>query len=68
MEDLFEKNILFVFSDKESSTDLTSDTEKPSIALISLNFNIKIFENALYIVMKNDISIYFKDLREVYIF
>jgi len=68
IKDLLEKNILFVFPNKELPTDLTSDAEKLSIAFISSNLGIKIFKNTLYIVIKNGINIYFKDLYKIHIF
>jgi len=61
-EDLFEKDIFFVFPDKELLTDPISDAEKPPITLIFSNFGIKIPENVLYIVTKNGINVYFGDL------
>ncbi len=64
IEDLLEKDIFSVSPDEELHTDLTSDTEKPPIVFISSNLGIKIFKNALYIVTKNNINIYFGDLYE----
>jgi hypothetical protein len=67
-EDLLEKNILPIPPNKEPSTESTFDAEKPPIAPISSNLGIKIPENAPYIVTRDGISIYSRDLYKTYIF
>ncbi len=64
-EDLFKKNIFLISLNKELSIDLISDTKKLLIAFIFSNLGIKILKNALYIVIKDNINVYFKDLHEV---
>ncbi len=64
-EDLFKKNIFLISLNKELSIDLISDTKKLLIAFIFSNLGIKTLKNALYIVIKDNINVYFKDLHKV---